>query len=182
VNGPPDPLFWVLFSFCWGWVVFWMCVGAYRCYRHPRRFRKLDSSEIRFREGWTSGGRRKGWFCASASGVLEVTVTKDEVWLRLYFPFNAFMSALDVLFGLGLEERLPVQRIRDIRQEAHWYGTVIVLDYVREDGGIQSVSLGLRKPEGFARAVADAAQDISVASGVRESGTGRRGPGPAEAG
>ncbi len=71
---------------------------AWRGYRHWQygiSFPPLKSVQVQFHERMASGSSDKTFFSrfGGARNCLRVTVTDDEVWVRMFFPFSLIKEA-----------------------------------------------------------------------------------------
>lgn len=143
-------------------VSLWVGVGiGWRWIRQKKsglRFPKLPPERVRFEEWTASGSSQKTAFTrlARARNCLRITVTDDEVWVRPFFPFNLLAPELD------LEHRIPRASITRVQpKEGSLYRTLL-LEFQDPAGGAHRLSLNLKDPEGFLRALVSR----------RESGSG----------
>ncbi len=138
-----------LFLFCLVWVV----VGfGWRYVRHKRTgvvFPSVPAEQIRFEERTASGCSHKTMFTrlGGARNCLHVTVTDAEVWIGPIFPFSILAQQFD------MEHRLPRASITRVQPTQSVFVRSLLLDYRDEHGQAHRLSLVLRKPEEFLRAL-----------------------------
>jgi hypothetical protein len=84
---------------------------------------------------------------AGARNCLHITVTDAEVWVRSFFPFSALAQELD------LEHRIPRLSITSVQPKQSALVRTVLLDYRDECGQTHRLSLVLRKPDDFLRAL-----------------------------
>lgn len=140
-----------IFLLCFLWVIIDFGV---RCYRHKQTgvvFPHVPPERIRFEERAASGRSYKSMFTklGGARNCLHVTVTDTEVWIRTSFPFAVFAQQCD------LEHRIPRASIINIESGKSAFVRNIILDYRDERGQAHRLSLTLRKPDDFLRAVGE---------------------------
>jgi hypothetical protein len=129
-------------------LVFW--IFAMR-WRHHKRygivFPQVSPDRIRFHEVRASGCSHKTTFTriAGSSRCLDVTVTDDEVWVRLGFPFNIIGSMAD------MEHRIPRNSVISVQPSGS--GRSLSLDYRDQEGRTYRLSLALQAPEDFLKAL-----------------------------
>jgi hypothetical protein len=138
-----------LFLFCFVWVV----VGfGWRYISHKRTgvvFPHVPPERIRFEERTSSGCSHKTMFTrlGGARNCLQVTVTDAEVWIRPFFPFSVLAQQFD------LEHRIARASITSVQPTQSAFVRSLILDYRDERGQTHRLSLMLRKPDDFLRAL-----------------------------
>jgi len=135
--------------FCFVWVVGGF---AWRYFRHKRTgivFPHVPPERIRFEERASSGCSHKTIFTrlGGARNCLRVTVTDAEVWIRPFFPFSILAQPFD------LEHRIPRASITSVQQTQSAFVRTLLLDYRDERGQAHRLSLALREPDDFLRAL-----------------------------
>jgi hypothetical protein len=131
----------------------WMIVGfGWRYYRYKRRaivFPDIAPEDIRFQERRASGHSNKTLFTklGGVRNCLHITVTDTEVWLRL--PFLLGIFAQDV----NLEHRISRTSIASVQMVPSRSRRRILLEYRDDHGQLHGLSLILRDPNGFLRAL-----------------------------
>ena len=136
-----------LFSFAWVVIAF-----TWRYYRHKRSgivFPDVGSEQVRFHEGAASGWSHKTMFTrlGGARNCLQVTVTDTEVWIRPFFPFSILSRDFD------LEHRIARSSITCVQPSQSTFARPLLLDYRDDRGKAHRLSLLLRKPDDFLRAL-----------------------------
>ena len=126
-------------------------VSYVRARRRGNPFPELDQSQILFEEKGVSGNSNKSFFTmlGGASGILWVTVTRDEVWIRPR-PYTLFLA-----FGgerSDLIHRIPRSRILSVTQEASRGKDRVALQFVDHEDKSRFFFLYLRRPDDFLRA------------------------------
>lgn len=121
---------------------------AFMLWRHKARgvrFPNRNDVNVLFEERWASGRSYKSLFTrfGGASNCLRVTVTEDELWVTLRFPFSAMAAQLD------LEHRIPRDAITKIEQNHKIVSVVFTLDVGEE----RRIDLQLRKADQFLAAL-----------------------------
>jgi hypothetical protein len=145
-----------MFLFCFVWVV----VGfGWRYYRHKKTgvvFPHVSPEHIRFEERAASGCSHKTMFTrlGGARNCLQVTVTDAEVWVRPFFPFSILAQELD------LEHRISRASITSVQATQSAFVRSLLLDYRDERGQSHRLSLVLRKPDEFMRALSLQSQPV----------------------
>jgi len=138
-----------LFLFCFVWVV----VGfTWRYFRHKRTgvvFPHVPPERISFEERASSGCSHKTMFTrlGGARNCLQVTVTDAEVWIRPFFPFSILAQQFD------LEHRIARASITSVEPTRSAFARTLLLDYRDERGQTHRLSLALKKPDDFLRAL-----------------------------
>lgn len=153
INEQNFPLFFVI-AFAWVAVVF-----GWQYYRHKKRglvFPSIAPASIRFDERSASGFSHQTMFTriGGASRCLHVTVTDSEVWVRPIFPFSILASQFD------LEHRIQRQAITRAEQSRSGFFSSLLLEYRDERGQLHQLSLRLRRPDDFLRALSLQAQAV----------------------
>ena len=138
-----------LILFCLVWIV--VCF-AWFYLRHKRTglvFPHVAPERIHFEERVSSGCSHKTMFTrlGGARNCLHVTVTDAEVWIRPLFPFNIFAQQSD------LEHRISRAFITSIQPTQSGFARRLLLDYRDERGQNHRLSLALKRPEEFLRAL-----------------------------
>jgi len=144
------------------WLIpIWMLLvlGAFAMHwrRHKRYgvvFPQVSPDHIRFHEAGASGCSHKTTFTrfGGAARCLQVTVTDDEVWVRMGFPFNVLASQVD------LEHRIPRASIVSVQPSDS--GRSLLLDYRDQQSQTHRLSLVLRRPDEFLRLLSMKTQTV----------------------
>jgi len=140
----------ILLIFAFAWVVFSM---AWRIIRHHRKgikFPKLSTHQVRYHEDFASGysdRHRLGFLKGGASRCLRITVTKEEVWLRTYFPFTAFISEFN------LEHRIQISSIVALGEVPGLFRPAIELKFKDSSGVLHTIQLYVNQPAIFLHAL-----------------------------
>lgn len=142
-------------NFIWMFLVpfLWIAIGfGYLYYRHKRSgvvFPYVPQEQIRFEERAASGCSYKTILTrlGGARHCLHVTVTDAEVWIRPFFPFIILAQSFD------LEHRIPRTFITSIRPTQSVLIQSLLLEYRDARGNNHRLSLALRNPDGFLRAL-----------------------------
>jgi hypothetical protein len=129
-----------------------LAVFGYLHYRHKQTglvFPGVPPAGVRFDERTASGRSHKTLFTklGGANRCLHVTVTDTEVWIRPLGPFNVFAQRLD------LEHRIPRASITSALPQESTFGRNILLDYRDTQGQTHRLSLMLKKPDDFLKAL-----------------------------
>jgi hypothetical protein len=140
--------FW-LFLFSFVWVSCWF---GWFYYKHKKTgivFPPVPDTGVHYVEGNASGSSHKTLFTrlGGASRCLRVTVTDTEVWIRPYPPFDIFAQMFD------MEHRIPRASITSVRPGKTLWVRTLILDYQDQAGQMHRVSLVLRNPDAFLRAL-----------------------------
>jgi hypothetical protein len=138
-----------LFLLCLAWVI---VVFSHRYYRHKKTgvvFPDVPSASICFDERRASGCSYKSMFTqlGGARNCLHVTVTDKEVWIRTYFPFSVLVQQVD------LEHRISRASITSAQPKRLPFARSILLDYRDDHGQVHRLSLVLKKPDDFLKAL-----------------------------
>ena len=138
-----------LFLLCFVLVAIISGIRHYRRKRSGIVFPQVSSERIRFDEKAASGYSHKSLFTkfGGAKQCLCVTVTDTEVWIRTFFPFSVFAQRCD------LEHRIPKACIMGLRSKQSAFGRTITLDYHDERGQSHTLTLMLKRPDDFLRAL-----------------------------
>ena len=101
--------------------------------------------DVVFVEKFASGSSDKSWMTrmGGANNCLTVIVTQSKLAVTTFFPFTALAETYD------LEHLVPITDITALTSK----GKVIVVEYQRMDGTRRRLSLRLRDPAGFIRAL-----------------------------
>jgi len=140
--------------------VLWVVVGfGWRYFRHKRTgviFPRVSPEHIQFEERASSGCSHKTMFTrlGGARNCLQVTVTDAEVWIRPFFPFSVLAQQFD------LEHRIPRASITSVQPTQSAFVRSLLLDYRDERGQSHRLSLVLRKPGEFMRALGLPSQTV----------------------
>lgn len=138
-----------LFLFCIVWVI---ALFGWRYHRYKQTVvvsPKVPPESIRFEERGASGCSHKTIFTrmGGARNCLQVTVTDKEVWIRPSLPFNLFAQKQD------LEHRFSRASITSVKPIRSLFTDTLLLEYRDERGQTHKLSLILRKPDEFLRAL-----------------------------
>lgn len=106
---------------------------------------KASDPDVVFCERFASGSSHKTWLTrlGGASNCLTVIVTRSQLAIKMFFPFSAFASRCD------LEHLIPISDITSLTPK----GRITELEFRRSDGTRRTLSLRLRKTNGFMRAI-----------------------------
>jgi len=137
------------FLFCLVWVVILFGWRYYRWKQADAISPKVPLEGIQFEERGASGCSHKTIFTkmGGARNCLEVTVTDKEVWIRPSLPFRFFSQQPD------LEHRFSRASITNVKRKRSIFADTLLLDYRDEHGQTHRLSLMLRKPDEFLRAL-----------------------------
>ena len=102
-----------------------------------------------------------------ARNCLLVSLTDEELYITPQFPFN--LMFLPEIYGL--EERVPLGRLRACVSIDRWYGNSLRLEFSRENGADGRFSLRLRNRDEFVAVLAKLVPNgpLTIVGGVRES-------------
>jgi hypothetical protein len=145
-----------LFLFCFVWV---FVAFGFLYYRHKRTgivFPHVPPESMRFEERAASGCSYRTVFTklGGAGNCLQVTVTDTEVWTRTFFPFSVLARQFD------LEHRIPRASITSVQPKQSAFVRTILLDYRDERGQTHRLSLALKRPDDFLRALSLQTQTV----------------------
>jgi hypothetical protein len=140
--------FW-LFLFAIVWLSCWF---GWFYYKHKKTgivFPPLPDTGVYFHEGTASGSSHRTVFTrlGGANRCLRVTVTGTEVWVRPSPPFNIFAQIFD------MAHRIPRASIVRVQPGKTLWVRRLILDYRDQTGQIHRLSLALRDPDAFLRAL-----------------------------
>lgn len=112
-------------------------------------FPEVPFASIHFDERAASGCSYKTRFTrlGGASRCLHVTVTDTEVWIRPVFPVNVLAKHSD------LQHRIPRASITSAQLRQSAFFRSILLEYRDLHGQLHRLSLVLKKPDDFLRAL-----------------------------
>ncbi|HET6387061.1 MAG TPA: hypothetical protein VFJ58_27050 [Armatimonadota bacterium] len=157
---PVHPALFIVLVFAW----FAVLIGASVVYRSRKGafFPAPLPDGVRFDERWTSGRSLRNLVTRSggASRCLRVSVTDDEIWIRLEPPLQfGFMPEI-----LDLEHRIEASQAPSTRLLK---GLIplsrdrVRLDYCDSDGRSRAFELLLRDPEAFMAAAQEIAPNAT---------------------
>jgi hypothetical protein len=129
------------------WISAWIGASVIFRVRSGKPLRPTAVPGSRFLERGASGGcldtpwERLG----GARNCLLVALTDSELYITPQFPFN--LMFLPEIYGV--EEHIPLNRIRSFTSIDRWYGKSIRVDFTRANGSDGTFSLRLRKQREF---------------------------------
>jgi hypothetical protein len=105
-----------------------------------------------FKASWASGRSYKNFLTqfGGANNCLLVGVTRDELIVTPFFPFN--LMFLPEVYDL--EHRIPTSAILGVEPLKRWFRDVIVVRFRRDDGREGALELRLTNPAAFTAALA----------------------------
>jgi hypothetical protein len=115
-------------------------------WKAEERFEAALGQPVRFRERGASGysNRTSITKLGGANRTLEVTVTDAELWLKgIWPPFSYIGTRFD------LTHRVPLSQIRKHSVS----GNTVDLHFVNEEGTVSHVTLMLKEPQMFLKAL-----------------------------
>ena len=112
---------------------------------------KAGDADVVFVERFASGSSHRSLMTrmGGASNCLTVVVTHSNLAINPCFPFSVFAGTFDLEHLIPLEN-LSTPRMRD---------RIIELEFTGTDGPVGKLSLVLRDPSGFLRAIGKQASD-----------------------
>lgn len=146
----------LFFAFAFVWTVSVFGLMLWRRKQRGLILPKASDSGVVFVERFASGSSHKSWMTrmGGASNCLTIIVTRSQLGVTTFFPFTAFAGTYD------LEHVVPVSDITALNPK----GKVVEIEFQKIDGTLRKLSLRLRDPEGFLRALEQkpkSAQDTS---------------------
>ena len=111
------------------------------------RFGSLKDQSIVFRERGASGYSTKSLIAqfGGATGVLDVVVTREELWIKGIWPAFTYIGT-----KYDLAHKVPLTNVK----EAKLSGPEVSVTFTNESGIKTNVQLRLKDPGAFLRAVA----------------------------
>jgi hypothetical protein len=140
------PQFWIFV-----WLIGWLLVSlAFRKARGKPIFYRKPKAPI-FRQ-WNASGNYERNFLTKFGGAhncLVVQVAENELDIHPFVPFNwLFLPEI-----YGLEFRIPLTRIKAAKIVKKLLWTKVELEFKTSEGENEKISLWLKNPEEFIRAI-----------------------------
>nr|WP_321405576.1 hypothetical protein [uncultured Carboxylicivirga sp.] len=117
-------------------------------------FPDLNSVKVLFQEKRVSGYSAKNWMTkmGGAQNVLEVILTKNELWIRSNMLFAGFGTRYDLLHKISLKQvKLLSAQDRSV-----------VLEIRGNDGMVRNIHLRMRKAQEFVLSMQHAKQEVNL--------------------
>lgn len=139
------------FILLYGIAIVWTVIAvSFKLWRRKVRgphFPSRDQVTILFEEKWTSGRSFKSLLTrfGGANNCLRATVTDDELWITLHFPFIVFASNWD------LDHRIEKIAITSITRRRKG----VTVEFLMSDNQTRKIELRLRNPDTFLSALAN---------------------------
>ena len=137
--------FFLSFTFAFVWTVVGFGLMLWWRSRKGLVIPKATDPEVVFVEKLASGSSHKSWMTrlGGASNCLTVIVTRSQLAVTTFFPFTALAGIYDI------EHVVPISDITALTPK----GKAIEVEFQTIDGTRRKLSLRLRDPAGFLRAV-----------------------------
>jgi len=109
-------------------------------------FPEIKSVNVRFREKYASGRSNDSFItkAGGASGVLDVVVTENELWLKTMLFMAWFAKLYKLLHRIELSRIIRTEEIGKRKLDIYFYD---------EDGTEKSVTLKLKNQQAFLKAL-----------------------------
>lgn len=137
--------FFPLFALALIWNVVALAFMLWRRKRRGLVLPKVGDADVVFSERFASGSSDKTWMTrmGGASNCLTVVVTRTHLAITTFFPFTALAGSFD------LEHLIPLSDITNVGPK----GRVTKVKFRCNDGGRRKVTLRMRNPGEFLRAL-----------------------------
>ena len=150
---PPREIFFIFASACVAAFVIGGVVSVMRRARAGLPFRRPVAPGARYADTWISARslRTRLNRFGGAKNCVWATVTADELWTGLHFPFNVLLPVAG-----GLERRVRGEDIVAVEDAALLpVRTRVVVRFRRSDGAVDSTELAVRDGAAFRQALAE---------------------------
>ena len=124
------------------WAFGYMAFMFWRRRSHGPRLQNRNDANTLFEERWTSGSSHKSLFTrmGGANNCLRVTVTNDELWVTIHFPFSAFAAQFDLDHPVRCDAITKIERT----------GKIVRVTFLMENCGEErTIVLRLRNADAF---------------------------------
>ncbi|HYV95396.1 MAG TPA: hypothetical protein VE978_26720 [Chitinophagales bacterium] len=134
-------------------LIVWVIIATFLItsfYRRGKRalsiFPDINSVMVKYRDMSASGYSTKNWITkrGRASGVLDIVVTDDELWLKSMLLFAGILKKYDLLHKIPLKKIMKANNIT---------GRKVTLDFKSETGENKQVVLITKRPDELIRAI-----------------------------